>query len=73
MEIKIGIAESNRELVIDSADELDALKATIANALNSDRLELTDSKGRVIIVPSSKIAYVELAAGTVRSVGFISH
>jgi len=35
-------------------------------------LELTDSKGRIIIVPSGAVAFVEIGTEENRRVGFIS-
>ena len=48
MEIKIGIADSNRELVVQSKDEVDTVKKAVADALagRTELLELTDEKGK---------------------------
>ncbi|MFV0535067.1 MAG: DUF3107 domain-containing protein [Cumulibacter sp.] len=72
MDIKIGITQSPRELVIDSAQEVDAVKQAVAEALaNQDGvLELADRRGRAYIVPSAKVAYVEIGEADGRRVGF---
>lgn len=74
MEIKIGIQETPRELVVSSSQTPDEVDALISDALGSDDglLRLTDDKGRKYIVPSDRIAYVEIAPSDVRKVGFAS-
>lgn len=72
MDIKIGITQSPRELVIDSAQEAGKVQETVAKALKDDAsvLELTDRRGRQFLVPSTKIAYVEIGEADARRVGF---
>ncbi len=74
MEIKIGIQETPRELVVSSSQTPDEVDALISEALGSDDglLRLTDDKGRKYIVPSERIAYVEIAPSDARKVGFAS-
>lgn len=72
MEIKIGIADSNRELVLQSKDSSEDVKKAVADALaaRTDVLELTDDKGKQYLVPAARIAYVEIGRSDSRSVGF---
>lgn len=72
MEIKIGIQETPRELVISSSLSPDEVDALISEALSSDEglLRLSDEKGRKFLVPSGRIAYVEIAPADSRRVGF---
>ncbi|WP_034275004.1 DUF3107 domain-containing protein [Haloechinothrix halophila] len=74
MEIKIGIQETPRELVVSSSQTPDEVDALISKALDSDDglLRLTDDKGRRYLVPSGRIAYVEIAPSDARKVGFAS-
>lgn len=74
MEIKIGIQETPRELVVSSSQTTDEVDALISEALGSadGLLRLTDDKGRLYIVPGNRIAYVEMAPSDVRKVGFAS-
>ena len=74
MEVKIGVQFANRELVIDSPLTGDEVAAAVSEALSSDAglLLLTDSKGRRVIVPGAKLAYVELGSPSVGQVGFRS-
>ena len=72
MEVKIGVAESARELVVSSGQTPDEVQTLVDAALagSSDTLVLDDEKGRRYVVPSKRIAYVEIAPSDVRRVGF---
>lgn len=72
MDIKIGILHSPRELLIDSAQDVDEVRKSVASALKDDDsvLELTDRRGRQFLVPTAKVAYVEIADSDARRVGF---
>lgn len=71
MEIKIGIQNVGREIVIESAETADDVADTIAKAMNGGtELRLTDAKGRVVIVPSNVLGYVEIGAEEQRKIGF---
>jgi hypothetical protein len=73
MEIKIGIQHSARELVVESSDTADDIAEAVSAAVTSDGvLTLTDSKGRKVIVPAAKLAYVEIGGGVSGQVGFRS-
>jgi len=74
VEVKIGVQHANRELVIDSAESGDDVEAAVAKALSGEEraLVLIDSKGRKVIVPVDKLAYVELGSPTSGQVGFRS-
>lgn len=73
MDVKIGFSESPRELVISAGEEPDQVADRVANALKSGDgiLELTDAKGHRYLVRTEQISYVEIGAGTPRSVGFV--
>lgn len=72
MEVKIGVSQSPRELVVSSSDSPEQVEALVTEALQNDQglLTLVDEKGRRYVVPSSKIAYVEIGPGEGRRVGF---
>ncbi|BBY79607.1 DUF3107 domain-containing protein [Mycolicibacterium pulveris] len=72
MEVKIGVMDSPRELVFNSAQTPSEVEKVITDALDrqSGLLALTDEKGRRFLVQTSKIAYVEIGAADVRRVGF---
>ena len=72
MEIKIGIQDTARELVLASGQSLDEVDQLISDALGTEDglLRLTDDKGRKVVVPAAKIAYVEMTPTEARRVGF---
>ena len=72
MEVKIGVQYAARELVLESAQSADEVAKTVADALKADLgiLTLVDEKGRRVLVPADKLAYVEIAESEQRRVGF---
>lgn len=72
MEVKIGVKGAQRELVIDTDQAADDIVAAVRAAVSdaSSILELTDVKGRRVVVPADKLAYVELGEQEARRVGF---
>ena len=72
MEVKIGVQHVARELVLESTQSPQEVEKAIADALKADLgvLTLTDDKGRRILVPADKLAYVEIADAEQRRVGF---
>ena len=71
MDVKIGIAESQRELVVASEQSADEVAALVDEALSGDGLlRLVDEKGRKYVIRSKSIAYVEIAPEEGRRVGF---
>jgi len=72
VEVKIGVQFAPRELVLESGQTQAEVETTVTEALNSDGgvLSLTDEKGRRVLVPVAKIAYVEIAEAQQRPVGF---
>ncbi|WP_425860470.1 DUF3107 domain-containing protein [Arthrobacter sp. TWP1-1] len=71
MEIKIGIQNIGREIVLESDQTADDVAALVSEALTKGTaLSLKDEKGRVVIVPGNALGYVELGGEKARSVGF---
>ncbi|AIJ21091.1 MULTISPECIES: DUF3107 domain-containing protein [Amycolatopsis] len=72
MEVKIGIKDTPRELVVSSGQSAEEVEKLVADALKTEDglFSLTDEKGRKFLVPSDRIAYVEIAPSDVRRVGF---
>lgn len=72
MEVKIGVQFAARELVLESAQTPAEIAETVSKALETDSgvLTLVDEKGRQVIVPVSKLAYVEIDEPVSRKVGF---
>ena len=73
MEVKIGVQYSPRELVVETNESGDAIEKLVSEAVSSEGvLVLTDNKGRKVIVPAAKIAYIEIGGGVSGAVGFRS-
>lgn len=71
MEIKIGVQHAPRELVVDTPSSQDEVQEAVSKALgDGSPLQVTDQRGRLIVVPGDRIAYVEIGGGNVGSVGF---
>jgi hypothetical protein len=72
VEVKIGIKDTPRELVVSSSQSPDEVEKLVASALTTGQglLRLDDEKGRKYLVPTDRIAYVEIAPSDVRKVGF---
>ena len=71
MEVKIGVQHAQRELVVDTDSTPDDIESRLAEALAGNGvLRLSDVKGRTVVVPADKIAYLELGSPTSGAVGF---
>ena len=75
MIVRIGVAESVKELEIDLSDDIDhdTVKADVEAAVNAGAglLWLTDRHGRQVGVPASRIAYIDLGeTGRGPKIGF---
>ncbi|MPZ26357.1 MAG: DUF3107 family protein [Micromonosporaceae bacterium] len=72
MEVKIGVQYGGRELVLESAQTPEEVTEVVTAAItdSTGALQLVDEKGRRVIVPVDKLAYVEIAEQQHRTVGF---
>lgn len=72
MEVRIGVQHVAKELVIESDLPLEKVQKLIDKALSTagDVLHLTDEKGRQVVVPTDKLAYIEIGAVQQAKVGF---
>ena len=73
MDIRIGIFNSPREIGFETSQPVAEIEKTVAAALagTTPYLKLADDKGRIYIVPTIGLAYVELGSETSRRVGFV--
>ncbi len=67
MDIRIGITQAAREITVEIEDvdkTIKQVKAAADAALSGTTatLVLTDKRGRQVMIPSAKIAYVEFGA-----------
>ena len=71
MDISIGVQHVARDISLESEESAEAITAKVTEAINSDGLlQLSDAKGRIVLVPANKIACVDLGPITGRRVGF---
>nr|CAA9328726.1 MAG: hypothetical protein AVDCRST_MAG46-1295 [uncultured Nocardioidaceae bacterium] len=72
MEVKIGVQHASREIVVDSDLSHDKIIESVRSALTDDDgvFVLADAKGRTVMIPVKKLAYVEVGEETARKVGF---
>ncbi len=73
MEVKIGVIHASRELTVDTALDAAEVEEQVRSALTEGGvLSLADAKGRRVVVPGEKLAYVEITTSTAGQVGFRS-
>lgn len=74
MDIRIGIANSPRELNIESSQTSAEVEKIVSAALESESkfITLTDVKGKVYIVPVASFSYLEMGGEESRRVGFFA-
>lgn len=74
MEVRIGIRDNAGALSFESSLSPKDLTSTISQAIKSGEplVELSDDKGKTILVPTNSIAFVEIGAEASRRVGFIA-
>ena len=74
MDIRIGIANSPREISFESSQSSAEIEKIIGSALESDAkfVSLKDDKGKLYIVPTAALAYLELGSEESRRIGFVA-
>ena len=72
VEVKIGITDSPRELVLSSTQTPAEVEELVAAAVRdgSGLLSLSDDRGRRFLIQATKVAYVEIGVADARRVGF---
>lgn len=71
MEVKIGVIQVARELVFESNQKPEEIQKLVREAISSgEALSLVDDKGRTVVVPIDKLAYLEIGEQSERRVGF---
>lgn len=72
MEVKIGVQHAPRELTVESSHSADEVEQMVADALagKAKVFSLADERGRRVVVPSDKLAYVDIGEAGTRKVGF---
>jgi hypothetical protein len=73
MEVKIGVQNAPRELTIDTDNDAEQVEKLVSDAITSGGvLSLTDARGRRVVVPAEKLAYVEITTSLSGTVGYRS-
>jgi hypothetical protein len=74
VDIRIGIANSPREISFETSQSAAEIEKTVADALGSGSafIKLVDNKGKIYIVPVASFSYIEVGSETSRRVGFVA-
>jgi hypothetical protein len=71
MEIKIGIQNLPREVVLSSDATAAEIEVGLATALTDGTVfRVSDAKGRIVLIPPAAIAYLDIDQEQTRQVGF---
>jgi hypothetical protein len=71
MEVRIGVQDAARELVFESNQTPEEISKAVNKAIDEGSLlNLTDDKGKQILIPAAKIAFIEIGSAVERRVGF---
>jgi len=71
MEVRIGVQHAAKEVVLTSDGTPDQVIASITKAFSAgELLTLKDVRGRTVLVPCDRLAYVEIGPASERKVGF---
>jgi Protein of unknown function (DUF3107) len=74
VEVKIGVQHASREVTIDVEETAETIEKYVSETIASPDgvITLTDARGRKVVVPGAKVAYVEIGHGVAGAVGFRS-
>lgn len=74
VDIRIGITNSPREISFESAQQAGEVEKIVADALaaQATHFSLKDDKGKIYLVPTAALGYIEIGSETTRRVGFIA-
>ncbi|MCB2412061.1 DUF3107 domain-containing protein [Demequina sp. TTPB684] len=70
MEIRIGIQNVSRELMVETDKTSDEVAVLVSDALKGGTFDITDAKGRRVIVPAGSLGYIDIGEEEKRRVGF---
>jgi hypothetical protein len=74
VDIRIGITNSPREISLESNEKPSDVEKVVADALDGSKsyFTLTDIKGKVFLIPTAGVAYIEVGSEERGRVGFVS-
>jgi len=71
VEVKIGVQYAAREIVLESGQTPEAVEQLVTEAIEAGGvLALADERGRRVLIPVEKLAYIEIGEPQERRVGF---
>jgi Protein of unknown function (DUF3107) len=72
VEVKVGVKGAPRELTIETSLNADEVLAAVKAAITGDDgvFVIADDKGKQVLVPGDKLAFVEIGEQVERRVGF---
>ena len=71
IEVKIGVQYSPREISLEVEMTVDEIRAMVEQAVSDNGvINITDVRGRQILVPVSTFSYIEIGPPEARRVGF---
>jgi hypothetical protein len=74
VDIRIGIANTPRELSFETSQTSAEIESIVSSALEtgSPLIRISDDKGKVYIVPTATFAYIEVGSEVSHRVGFVA-
>ncbi|AOY56306.1 DUF3107 domain-containing protein [Candidatus Rhodoluna planktonica] len=74
MDIRIGIKHSGREISFETDRNAAEIESAVSSALETGAklIKLSDSKGKVYLIPAEALSYLEIGVEETRRVGFIA-
>lgn len=75
MEVRIGIRDVAREVTFESGATPEQVQSAVSQAITDGAalLELEDDKGRLVLVPTAALGYIEIGVQEKSRVGFGTH
>lgn len=71
MEVRIAVQHAAREITFESTQTTEEINQAVTQAVKDKTLlNLTDDKGRLILIPGDRIAFIEIGSSVERRVGF---
>ena len=74
MDIRIGIINTPREITFESSQTAPEVEQLVTAAIESGApfIKLADSKGKLFLLPTASLAYIEIGTESARRVGFVA-
>ncbi|MEU8799653.1 DUF3107 domain-containing protein [Spirillospora sp. NPDC048819] len=72
MQVRIGVQNVPKELVVDTGQSADEVQEALADALSEPRgvFVLQDRRAGRVVVPAERVGYLEISEDEQRNVGF---